>query len=540
MRLGYRLSIALIAASVLVTTIFGVLAMREEKRDLMNAMKAETWITAATLQPAVEFALDSRDSTQVLELLEGLGHQRIFGAVVSLPDGTPVIRSRAVPPLVETPAPDPSQVLDELAPSHAFIDLAGEPVFAYSVPLLDQRGHPSAVLTVYHLTRYLDDDLRRERLGILMTLLASSILTAALVFFIVSRGVSRPIDRLSRKVTALRQGNFPESATAEIEPDEEARPIEADATTESAPPTRNGGGDELTRLAEEFDRMAADLARSRQAFIDEAEKRLSVERGLRRFERMATLGQLTSNLAHEVGTPLGVLRGRAEFLLNEVAGHQEARHEAEIIIAQIDRITRTIERFLSASRSSPSTPEPIPGDELVRETAALVERECRRQGISLTAEPRAEGAVVWGQRDGLMQVLLNLAVNGIQAMMDGGELRLTSRRAELRGAPALEFEVADTGTGIPEEIQKQIFEPFFSTRGTTGLGLFISKSIVREHGGLTLVESAPGQGATFRVVIPLRGHDGDGEARSEAGSRPGGEAAADMGGGGETCHAGTS
>jgi signal transduction histidine kinase len=83
--------------------------------------------------------------------------------------------------------------------------------------------------------------------------------------------------------------------------------------------------DELGRLAAEFDRMAEDLARSREALMDEAEKRLQVERGLRRFDRMATLGQLTSNLAHEVGTPLGVLRGRAEFLAGEVADRPEAR-----------------------------------------------------------------------------------------------------------------------------------------------------------------------------------------------------------------------
>jgi signal transduction histidine kinase len=224
---------------------------------------------------------------------------------------------------------------------------------------------------------------------------------------------------------------------------------------------------------------------------------------MRRFDRMATLGQLTSNLAHEVGTPLGVLRGRAEFLAGEVADRPSARREIEIIIAQIDRITRTIERFLSAARPSSPKTEAIVGDDLVREAAALVELECRRQGIRLHVEPGAGTATVQGQRDGLMQVLLNLAVNGIQATERGGELRLASRVGELRGAPALELIVADTGSGVAREEQKRIFEPFYSTRGTTGLGLFISRNIVREHGGTTALESEPGRGTTFRVALPI-------------------------------------
>ncbi len=523
MRLGYRLSFALIAASVLVTSIFGVLAIREEKRDLLDGMKRETWITVATLQPAVEFALVRHDSTQVREFLDGLGHQRILGAAIYEPDGRPLIRSQSLPPLSGPPVPDPHQVIVDLAPAHAMVDVGGERVFAYAVPLLDRRGRPSAVLAVYHLTAYLDADLSRERLGILITLVASSVLTAGLVFFIVNRAVSRPIDRLIRKVAALRHADFPgraPAAAASPGPDPgdplAAVAVEEEVPISGEPPAAKAGGDELGRLAGEFDRMAEDLARSREALIGEAEKRLSVERGLRRFDRMATLGQLTSNLAHEVGTPLGVLRGRAEFLLGEVTDHQGARREVEIILAQIDRITRTIERFLSASRSSPPISEPIAGDDLLREAAALVDLECRRQGIRLTVDAAAGDAPMHGQRDGLMQVLLNLAVNGIQAMAEGGELRLAARRSELRGRPAIEFAVTDTGSGIPEDIQKRIFEPFFSTRGTTGLGLFISRSIVREHDGTTTVESTPGLGATFRVCIPLGDGAGTAAAANDA------------------------
>jgi signal transduction histidine kinase len=281
--------------------------------------------------------------------------------------------------------------------------------------------------------------------------------------------------------------------------------------------------------------MAEDLARSREALLEEAEKRLRVERDLRHFERMATLGQLTSNLAHEVGTPLGVLRGRAECLASEFSDRPEARREVESIIAQIDRITRTIERYLSASRPSPATAERVVGDDLVREAAALVDLECRRHGIELEVKPAAGEAAILGHRDGLMQVLLNLAVNGIQSMESGGALRLASRPGELRGTAALELEVSDTGPGISEEVQKRIFEPFYSTRGTTGLGLFISRSIVREHGGATAVESEPGGGSTFLVRIPLVNGDGDGDGDGDKGG-----SGTVTKGGGEECPPGMS
>jgi signal transduction histidine kinase len=410
-------------------------------------------------------------------------------------------------------------VLADLAPQHAFVHLAGQRIFAFSVPLLDLAGKPMAVLTVYHFTRYLREGVRRELRGLLLSLVTGIVVTAVLVIVIVNRAVSRPIGRLMRKVTALRRGAFPASAQSAQGPELDLEWPDAEveaANAVAAPPEADGDrmkGDELRRLSAEFDHMANDLARSREALIAEAEKRLEVERGLRRFDRMATLGQLTSNLAHEVGTPLGVLRGRAEFLAGEVSGQAEARREVDIIIQQIDRITRTIERFLSAARMSSPSSERIVVDDLVRETAALVDLECRRQGIHLHVEPAAEGAAVLGQRDGLMQVLLNLAVNGIQAMERGGELRLASRPARLRGGPALELSVADTGAGIPAEERRRIFEPFYSTRGTTGLGLFISRSIVREHGGITTLESEPGQGTIFRVVLPvLDGQPGGDEA----------------------------
>jgi signal transduction histidine kinase len=539
MRLGYRLSFALIGATFLVNAIYGYIVIHEENRDLQKGLRHETWLIAATLQPAVEYALARDDRAQAQELLDGLGHQRILGSAVIGPDGMVLLRSQGMPDVEPLPGPDPSRVLADLAPQHAFVQLDGQRIFAFAVPLLDLQGKPKAVLTVYHFTRYLREGVRRELRGLLLSLVTGIVVTAVLVIVIVNKAVSRPIGRLMRKVTALRRGDFPPGAP---EPDQELDPEwpdhgdEAEAEVAAAPePDRERvRGDELRRLSAEFDHMASDLARSREALIAEAEKRLEVERGLRRFDRMATLGQLTSNLAHEVGTPLGVLRGRAEFLAGEVAGHPEARREVEIIIQQIDRITRTIERFLSAARMSSPSSERIVGDDLVRETAALVDLECRRQGIHLHVDAASGGAAVLGQRDGLMQVLLNLAVNGIQAMERGGELRLASRGARLRGSPALELSVADTGGGIPPEERRRIFEPFYSTRGTTGLGLFISRSIVREHGGITTLESEPGQGTTFRVVLPIL----DGQP-VETASGANGATAADGHGADGPRHAGT-
>src|SRR5688572_13285665 len=275
MRLGYRLSLALIGATLLVNAIYGYLVIGEENRDLQKGLRHETWIIAATLQPAVEYALARDDRVQAQELLDGLGHQRILGSAVLAPDGFVILRSRGMPAEGPLPGPDPARVLADLAPQHTFVNLGGERIFAFAVPLLDLEGKPKATLIVYHFTKYLQNNIKRELRGFLVSLVTGIIVTAVLVIVIVNRAVNRPITRLMRKVTALRRGEFPPPAALLAPTGDggedwpwaggegegaEGTPAPADPDAQEERPK----GDELKRLAAEFDRMAKDLARSRE------------------------------------------------------------------------------------------------------------------------------------------------------------------------------------------------------------------------------------------------------------------------------------
>jgi len=160
------------------------------------------------------------------------------------------------------------------------------------------------------------------------------------------------------------------------------------------------------------------------------------------------------------------------------------------------------------TRRAPDQPTAVDLNRLVRDTSELVRPVVAGAGLSLRVVPDASLPTLVGHRDQLQQVVLNLLTNAMDATSPGGSIRVTTRA--LAATNALTLEVRDTGRGIGEAERKQIFDPFFSTKEAgrgTGLGLFISAQIVRDHGGRIELDSVEGEGSTFRVVLPLRHED---------------------------------
>jgi signal transduction histidine kinase len=270
----------------------------------------------------------------------------------------------------------------------------------------------------------------------------------------------------------------------------------------------------LTDFAESFHalQLQAEKERSEQLVrMQEQIKRHELERQVQQAERLASLGQLAAGLAHEVGTPLNIISGNAEYVLMHLAKRNPRRAELRGIIRQTERIAGMIRRLLDYARPKPLRVEPLDVNELVRDTAAVFTRQAEKAGVEMRLdlderlpEVRADG----GQ---LEQLFVNLGLNAIQAMPNGGTLTIRTRRSRRRtpaGArePVLAVAFADTGVGIAARHRRAIFEPFFSTKTTgegTGLGLAVSRRIVEDHGGDIRVQSRPGHGATFTVRLPL-------------------------------------
>jgi len=219
--------------------------------------------------------------------------------------------------------------------------------------------------------------------------------------------------------------------------------------------------------------------------------------------RMASVGLLAAGVAHEISNPIFAIQSRAEFLLAHPERHlasPRAREYLEAIHEMAVRTTQIVQALLSYSRRSPTAPLDL--NEVVHSTLALVERVLDREAIRIQKDLDPDGVPVLGNRTALQQVLMNLLTNARDAMPEGGMMFLRTRR---EGDLAC-LEVRDTGPGIPPDLLDRIFEPFFTTKEVgrgTGLGLYVVRHIVEEHGGRVEVDSAPGQGATFRVLLPL-------------------------------------
>ncbi|MFN7972621.1 MAG: protoglobin domain-containing protein [Acidobacteriota bacterium] len=231
----------------------------------------------------------------------------------------------------------------------------------------------------------------------------------------------------------------------------------------------------------------------------------SFEERMHKAERVASLGWLASEIAHEVGTPLNVISGRAEHLLNGMPVGDPRRKPLEIIVSQIDRISRVVRRALQIVRDpAAGSGEPLVASvlESAKEVLEFFEVKLVSRRISILCDVAADAPKLALNRIDLEQILFNLIQNAIDAMPRGGSLQISMR---LEGDEAL-IAIADTGTGIaPENIQR-IFEPLFTTKETehgTGLGLALVSRIVKRHRGSISVQSDPGRGSTFTVRLPI-------------------------------------
>lgn len=221
---------------------------------------------------------------------------------------------------------------------------------------------------------------------------------------------------------------------------------------------------------------------------------------LARREHLVKLGEMGAMLAHEIRNPLGGIKGFAQVIARKPDALRNAGF-AQQIVGEAVRLETLVNELLAYSVSEPAAKAPLDLAELVERSAALLDPEALERGVEVVLHA-PEHLPVLGSRDRLEQVLLNLGKNALQAMPDGGTLRIEAVAA---GGDAL-VTVADSGCGIDGEDLPRVFDPFFTTKPRgTGLGLALCKKIVEEHRGVVAIASAAGDGTSVTVTLPLSG-----------------------------------
>jgi two-component system, NtrC family, sensor kinase len=322
------------------------------------------------------------------------------------------------------------------------------------------------------------------------------------VFLLFRHFVHRPIGRLLGAMSRVEAGDLSAST-------------EESARDEIGTLTR-GFNQMLTRLREmtaereaqkqllerRVGEATAELAERNEQLEERNLELYQTTRKLTELERLAAAGQLAAQFAHEVGTPLNLISGHVQLLL---AGPARAegpeRTRLETISAQIERIERIVRGMLDRTRAEAFELVPLDLNALLRRIFDATAPTLEASGVRLTASLAEDLPNVSGDADRLQQVFINLFNNALDAMRAGGELRVETAC----DGSAVRVDFSDTGTGMTEEVRAHVFDPLYTTkeRGRgTGLGLFVVRQVVHEHGGHIEVESKPGRGARFRLTFP--------------------------------------
>jgi signal transduction histidine kinase len=420
------------------------------------------------------------------------------------------------------PSRDPTRQLRlhravvEGLPYGEHVEIEGRPVYAVMEPIRDRDGRLVGALELVRnedeTARAMSDSTRNVSYAVG----GLAVLLGLLVWLSAAGGIANPVKRLVEAVDDVTRGDLGRVILRERD-------------------------DEIGDLAERFNEMTGSLREARKQILVGVDAKLSLEARLRHSEKLATIGQLAAGIAHEVGTPLNVIGGRARNMEKRAdeAMRGEDSHpmqpaevakNAGIIAAQSQRITKIIQQLLDFARRPQRSRERVDLTKVARDALDFLEHQLAQARVEPAqlayvrdaAEPDApsppEAPEVVGDPDQLQQVCLNLCVNALQAMPHGGRLTVSlrgvsRRRPGLDAAPMLRFvilSIADTGVGIPEADRERIFEPFYSTKppteddpGGTGLGLAVSNGIVKDHDGWIEIDAPPSGGTVFKVYLPV-------------------------------------
>jgi two-component system NtrC family sensor kinase len=314
------------------------------------------------------------------------------------------------------------------------------------------------------------DEMLRTAMHGAIGLLALMVLLMVLLADQLARQVLRPIGRFIRYVGRIADGDF--------------SPI--------APARRYR--DEFSTLAVAINRMLDELTARQQQLLQS--------------RKMAAVGTLTSGVAHELNNPLNNISLNVETLLDDFDDTSDAQKRTllEEIFTQVQRASATVRNLLDFTRKDHPIFTPVSIRELLEASVRLVGNELALAGVEVAVAVPPDLPRVNGNPRNLEQVFLNLFLNAMEAMPDGGTLGVSATSAD----DVVRIAVRDTGMGIPAEHLDQVFEPFFTTKEAgegTGLGLSVSYSIVEKHGGRLEVESQPGEGTVFTVTLPAAKED---------------------------------
>lgn len=621
MKIRTKHLLLLIGPLLAVMSLYAYVSISKERESRLKEVQTQAMVLAQGLRVTLEDRLLEGRPEEMKAIAEQIRDKtRLFRISIFDQEGRPLAGFPIYNEKANERPKGLEMVLKGGEEQSGLEDISGQKVFSYWIPLRGKRDEVLGALQISVPIFYLDRIMAEERNRALLTIVAMTIVLVLAISYSIRRSISRPFERLIQGAVALGGGDLKHRI-----------PV--------------SGNDEISVLAKEFNRMAANLEKAQEQILLDKENMLNVvdsitngiivvdregrittwnramehmydlpasemvgrvfletfpvlyqegaaqalldllgggsesfhfwgfehqtlkkgrviqnfsgyplrgpdgqllgavmviedvtatvalERQVQQSEKLAVIGQLAAGIAHQIGTPLNVISGSAEYLMAEFKGESAKVEELQVIISQADRITRLIRQLLDFARPAKLELGEININDILKGVLRLTEPQISKERIQVKAELEEGLPFISGDLNQLEQAFLNIIVNAWQAMPDGGALTIKTRGQAthpLDGYPGVrsqgcsgslqpiaypisldtdfvEVSIADTGCGIPPENLPHIFSPFFSTkelRKGTGLGLAISQRIIQDHQGTIEVESQLGNGTIFTIKFP--------------------------------------
>jgi two-component system, NtrC family, sensor kinase len=492
MSLSARLILLLTIAVGAVMALGGYFILRQREEIHARALHNELYAHAITLRLTLEDSYRAGRIGDAQRLIDHLSENpRVFSVILFDEEGRVAMFSNPLEAEKIVESQEARRVIATGEPIEITQRRSDSEVYSVIMPVRISAARRGA-FEISQPTDFIKAKYASARRNIALITLALFAAIIVVVLLVMRYNLLRPIKELLIGAKAIGQGDL---AYRVITP---------------------WSGNEIAQLASEFNRMAESLAKQRLAAERQAEERLALERELRHSERLASVGRLAAGVAHEMGAPLNVIKGRVEMLRERPDGPSEKRaRNLDIIGAQADTIADIVRQLLTLARPFHLRREAIEPVSLIATVVELIETDAAKSGVMVEV-PRNNhhcSNVVEGDRALLQQSLMNICINALHAMAQGGRLLIEVATEERRknGGTFVGLRVSDTGSGIPPENLAHIFDPFFTTKEVgkgTGLGLSVARRIIEEHDGWIEAANQTEGGATFTIWLPATPGDG--------------------------------
>jgi two-component system NtrC family sensor kinase len=470
MKLVRKLSLAISLGICVVLGVRTRMRAAEERADFREDVRRDHEQLGKSLARSVEVLWSREGPTRAIDLIDRLNQ----------PGSS--LRMRFVRPSAEQGAHDyalsPREIPRVGQPVHSRLLLpdASPPTMLSYVPIDLPEGSDGGIELYEELTDE-DETISRFVARTVVTTAVVLAVCAAIVFLFGVVFVARPLRKLVNKAERIGRGDL-------------SGPLVIDENNE------------IRDLALAMNDMCRRLEEARDLAEREATARVRTLDQLRHADRLRTVGELASGIAHQLGTPLNVVRGRGRMIAAGEVSEARMRELGDIIVEQVDRMGDSIRALLDFARRQQPTLSACDVGNVLQQSLRLVEPLASERNVDVQLTLPEDSIVLPLDAGQIHQALTNLLVNALHASPFGGVVEVKAERT----ASEATISVRDFGDGIEAKQLEHIFEPFFTTKGVgegTGLGLSVAQGIVREHRGRITVESARGQGAVFRVSLPL-------------------------------------